>query len=274
MTFIAKLKNIFAANNSLLCVGLDTDAAKLPQSVLRAANPVLEFNRRIIEATKDLVCAYKINLAFYESLGEPGWKTIHETLGVIPGEIITIGDAKRGDIGNSAERYAHAMMDDFKFDASTVNAYMGKDCVDPFIACDDHGAFILALTSNSGSKDFQYLKAGAKPIYMHIAAKAKKWNVKGNIGLVVGATHPTDLRRIRRTVPEMPLLIPGVGIQGGDLRTVIRYGCDKQGSMAIINASRSIIYASIRDDFPEAARNEALNMRDKINSYRDEFFLK
>ncbi len=245
---------------------------KLPQSILKTNNPVLEFNRRIIEATKDLVCAYKINLAFYESLGERGWKTIHETLNAIPGEIITVGDAKRGDIGNSAERYARAMMDDFKFDATTVNAYMGKDCVDPFITRDDRGAFILALTSNPGSKDFQYLKAGPRPIFMHIAAKAKKWNVKNNIGLVVGATHPADLKRIRRAVPDMPLLIPGVGVQGGDLRAVVRYGCDKQGNLAIINASRSVIYASLRENFAEAARTEALQMRDEINRYREEFF--
>jgi orotidine-5'-phosphate decarboxylase len=272
MMYIEKLKQSIADNNSLLCIGLDTDAAKLPHIVLGTVNPVLEFNRRIIEVTKDLVCAYKINLAFYESLGEQGWNTVHKTLDAIPDRVVTIGDAKRGDIGNSAERYARAMMDDFKFDATTVNAYMGKDCVDPFIARDDRGAFILALTSNPGSKDFQYLKAGTKPLYMHVAAKAKKWNEKKNIGLVVGATHPADLKRVRRMVPDMPLLIPGVGAQGGDLRTVVRYGCDKRGSMAIINASRSIIYASVKDDFADAARSEALRMREEINRYRKEFF--
>jgi orotidine-5'-phosphate decarboxylase len=272
MVYIKKLQQSISDNNSLLCVGLDTDAGKLPHILQGSVHPVLEFNRRIIEATKDLVCAYKINLAFYESLGARGWDTIHGTLDAIPGTIITIGDAKRGDIGNSAERYARAMMDDFKFDATTVNAYMGKDCVDPFIARDDRGAFILVLTSNPGSKDFQYMKAGARPLYLHVAAKAKKWNNKKNVGLVVGATHPADLKRIRGMVPDMPLLIPGVGAQGGDLRAVVRYGCDKRGGMAIINASRSIIYASLKDDFADAARSEAIRVREEINRYRKEFF--
>jgi len=272
MTYIEKLKHSITHNNSLLCVGLDTDPARLPQSLLQYGNPVLEFNRRIIAATKDLVCAYKINLAFYESLGEKGWKTLHGTLDAIPSNLITIGDAKRGDIGNSAERYARAMMDDFKFDATTVNAYMGKDCVDPFIARDDRGVFVLALTSNPGSKDFQYLVSGVKPLFMHVTGKAKKWNEKKNVGLVVGATHTEDLKRIRRAVPDMPLLIPGVGAQGGDLRAVVRYGCDRRGSLAIINASRSIIYASIKEDFELAARTEAFRMRDEINRYRREFF--
>ncbi len=272
MTFLSKLDSIIASNNSLVCVGLDTDRSRLPQSVLAAADPVAEFNRRIVEATSDLVCAYKINLAFYESLGERCWPTLRSTLGAIPADIVTIGDAKRGDIGNSAAQYAKALMDDLSFDSSTVNAYMGKDCVDPFIARDDRGAFILALTSNPGSKDFQTLKAGTKPLFMHVVARAKKWNGKKNIGLVVGATHPADLRKIRKAVPDMPLLIPGVGAQGGDLKSVVKYGCTKSGSLAVINASRSVLYASKGDDFAEAARAEALRMRDEINRYREEFF--
>ena len=272
MTFLEKLNRSISLNNSLLCVGLDTDASKLPKSIAGSADPIVAFNRRIIEATKDVACAYKINLAFYESLGERGWKAVHETLDAVPNSVITIGDAKRGDIGNSAAQYAKVLMDDFKFDASTVNAYMGKDCVDPFIAREDRGAFVLALTSNPGSKDFQLMKSGTKPLYLHVAAKAKKWNEKKNLGLVVGATHPADLAKIRKTVPDMPLLIPGVGAQGGDMRAVVKHGCTKSGSLAIINASRSILYASSGEDFADAARNEALRMRDAINAYRREFF--
>lgn len=259
-------------NKSLVCVGLDPDLSKLPLSVLQYENPILEFNKQIIEATKEYICAYKLNFAFFESLGEKGWRTIHETMNSIPSHVVTIGDAKRGDIGNSAERYANAIFDELHFDAVTVNAYMGKDCVAPFIAHPGHGAFILALTSNTGSKDFQYLKIGTKPLYMHVVSKVKDWNENKNCGLVVGATHPEEIKRIRKAVPDMPLLIPGVGAQGGELETVVKYGCDKTGSMAIINASRSIIYASHDEDFAEAAGAETLRLRNEINALKKKYF--
>lgn len=270
--FTARLHDIQEQTKSLLCVGLDTDSKKLPPSIAESKNPVLEFNQRIIEATRDLVCAYKVNLAFYESAGEKGWQTIEETLAAIPADLITIGDAKRGDIGNSSEMYARELMDGFGFTASTVNPYMGEDSVAPFLQREDHGAFILAVTSNPGAKDFQYLPVRGRPLYEHVIAKVKKWNRLKNCGLVVGATRPRELRHIRQLVPDMPILIPGVGTQGGDLVSAIRHGCDKHGRLAIVNASRSVIYASAKDDFADAARREALALRDAINTIREKYF--
>jgi orotidine-5'-phosphate decarboxylase len=268
MNFVQRLRKIQRKNKSLLCIGLDTDTNKIPEFLLAYGDPVYEFNRRIIDATKDLVCAYKINLAFYESTGEHGWHTVHQTLDRIPEEIITIGDAKRGDIGNSAEMYAKLIVDDYEFAASTVNPYMGEDSVQPFLKNKAQGAFVLALTSNPGAKDFQYLQVSGRPLYEHVVARARKWNSKKNIGLVVGATRPKELQRIRRMVPDMPILIPGVGAQGGDLKAAVQYGCDEKGELAIINASRSIIYASHDENFASAAREAAMAMRDEMNQYR------
>ncbi len=263
-----KLRAIQQQSNSLLCVGLDPDIKKIPKHLHRLDNPVVAFNTRIIEATKDLVCAYKLNLAFYEALGEIGWRTVKGTLAAIPSMLITIGDAKRGDIGNTAEMYARSLFQDFGFDAATINPYMGSDSVEPFVRDDRHGAFILALTSNPGAKDFEYLKAKNKPLYEHVVAKAKKWNRKNNCGLVVGATRPNELKRIRSLVPDMPLLIPGVGAQGGDLASAVRYGCDRNSEMAIINVSRAVLYASSGEDFAEAARISAIKLRNTINAIR------
>lgn len=272
MTFYAAIRSIQRKHHSLVCIGLDTDPRKIPGALQNLDDPVYEFNRRIIEATSDLVCAYKINLAFYEALRERGWRVVHRTLACIPKEIVTIGDAKRGDIGNSAELYAGSMMEDYKFTSCTVNPYMGEDAVRPFATNREQGAFILAVTSNPGAKDFQHLHVRGAPLYEHVVRKVRTWNTKKNLALVVGATRPTAMERIRRLVPEMPLLIPGVGAQGGDLKSSVRFGCDRRGEMAIINASRSIIYASQGEDFAEAARNAALKLRDEINRYREEFF--
>ena len=272
MKFSQKLCRIQKKNDSLLCIGLDTDLAKVPEHLFEWGDPLFEFNRRIIDATKDLVCAYKINLAFYEVTGEHGWYTVHQTLARIPEEIVTIGDGKRGDIGNSSSYYARLFVEDYEFGASTVNPYMGEDSVAPFLKNPAQGAFILALTSNPGARDFQYLPVRGKPLYEQVVSRAKKWNTRGNCGLVVGATWPKDLRRVRALAPEMPILIPGVGAQRGDLRSAVRYGCASDGTMAIINASRSIIYASGGEDFAAAARRAAMSLRDEINSYRREYF--
>jgi orotidine-5'-phosphate decarboxylase len=272
MNFSATLRSIQRRNNSLLCIGLDSDINKIPKHLRRFDNPVLEFNTRIIEATKDVACAYKLNLAFYEALGEIGWSTVKETLAAIPSDVITIGDAKRGDIGNTAEMYAKSLFVDFGFGAATVHPYMGFDSVEPFIRDEKHGAFVLALTSNPGAKDFEYLKSKDKPLFEHVIAKAKKWNTKNNCGLVVGATRPKELQRVRKLVPEMPLLIPGVGAQGGDLVSAVRYGCDRHGEMAIINSSRSIIYASDGEDFAQAARDAAMRLCSDIISVRKRYF--
>ncbi len=272
MTFVSKLKTIQNHNNSLLCIGLDTDVAKIP-ALLRAHRlPQFEFNRRIIEATADLVCCYKINSAFYEAEAEDGWRAMRETLRCIPPAIVTIGDVKRGDIGNSSERYAHIFLDELNFDAVTVNPYMGRDSVAPFLQSPEHGAFILAITSNPGAMDFQRLKTGKKFLYEKVVTAAMKWNGKKNVGLVVGATNPRDLRSVRALAPSAPLLIPGVGAQGGSVESAIRYGCDKNGFLAIINASRSILYASHGKNFASAARIEALRLREEINSWRGRYF--
>lgn len=272
MKFYATLRAIQQKHRSLLCVGLDPDITRLPPHLLGHDEPVVDFCRRIIESTCDLVCAYKLNLAFFEALGERSWSTIHRVLASIPPNVITIGDAKRSDIGNTAEMYARALLSDFKFTATTVNAYMGEDSVRPFITDPERGAFVLALTSNPGARDFQYLSVNGRAVYERVIAKVKKWNENENIGIVFGATRATQLKRVRQLVPSMPLLIPGIGAQGGDLKAAVRHGCDENGEMAIINASRSIIYASRGDDFADAARRAALGMRDEMNLYRQQYF--
>jgi orotidine-5'-phosphate decarboxylase len=201
-------------------------------------------------------------------MGDRGWPALRRTIALIPDGILVIGDAKRGDIGNTAEMYAAALRDDLKFGASTVNPYMGADAVEPFLRNPAHGVFLLALTSNPGAKDFQYLKAKGVPLYEHVVRKAKQWNTRGNMGLVVGATRPAQLRRIRTIAPHLPILIPGVGAQGGDLKAAVRYGCTAKGDLALINASRAVLYASGGTDFAEAARAAARALRDTMNAYR------
>lgn len=272
MKFTEKLLKVQRKNRSLLCVGLDTDPAKLPPHLAKTKNAVTAFNRSIVEATSDLVCAYKLNLAFYEALGEGGWHALNETLSFIPKNIVTIGDAKRGDIGNTAERYASALYEGLGFDAATVNPYLGYDSVEPFIRSDNHCAFILALTSNEGSSDFQRLTIHGRPLYEKVIQASLRWNTKGNLGLVVGATHPAELNPIRDLAPKMPILIPGIGKQGGDLESAVRYGCDKNGLLALINASRSVLYASSGKDFADAARTEASLLRDQMQKFRTQFF--
>jgi orotidine-5'-phosphate decarboxylase len=272
MKFINKLRQAQRKNRSLLCIGLDTDPAKLPRHLGKSKSAVLHFNQSIIEATSDLVCAYKLNLAFYEALGERGWAVLRETLSSIPRNIITIGDGKRGDIGNTAEQYARALYDNLQFDAATVNPYMGYDSVEPFIRSEEHCAFVLALTSNEGSNDFQRLTFRGRPLYEKVVQAAVKWNIKNNVGLVVGATHPEELQPIRALSSSMPILIPGIGKQGGDLESAVRFGCNGNGGLAIINASRSILFASSAKDFAAAARNESLQLRNQIQNYRKQFF--
>ena len=237
---------------------------------------VAAFNQAIVEATADAICAYKPNLAFYEALGIPGLKALEQTVAAIrqsaPSAII-IGDAKRGDIGPSAEAYAKAMFQVWDFDAVTLNAWGGRDTVEPFLADAEKGVFIWCRGSNPGSSDLQDLAtespAGRIPLYQHLAKDSLTWNGNGNVGLVVGATFPEQLAQVRNICPEMPFLIPGVGAQGGDLDSAIRMGTDSNGRQAIINSSRGIIYASSGPDFAQAARQEALKLRDAINQVLD-----
>ena len=265
MNFAGKLLAANRRNKSLLCVGLDPDPELMPKVGL------LEFNKAIIDTTVDLVCAYKPNLAFYEALGVSGLKVLQKTIEHIPDHIPIIGDGKRGDIGNTARAYAKALFETFGFDAATVSPYLGFDSVEPLIRYNDRGVFILCRTSNTGAVDFQDLvDAQGIPLYEAVARKAREWNAHGNIGLVVGATYIKELKAIRRLCPEMPILIPGVGTQGGDLASTVRYGIDAQGGNAIITVSRQVIYASQGKDFAQAARNNAQELRDNINKLVDQ----
>ena len=267
MNFIEKLTNTARKNKSLLCVGLDPDPKLMLESV-----SVFEFNKAIIDATADLVCAYKPNIAFYEALGNEGLDALKQTVKYVPDDIPVIVDAKRGDIGNTAKAYARAIFDCFNFDATTVSPYLGFDSLEPFIQYTSKGILILCRTSNAGAADFQSLRCeiegGSRPLFELVALKASQWNVYGNIGLVVGATYPEELRLIRNSHPDMPLLIPGIGAQGGDLASTVRYGVNNKGEGAIINSSRGIIYASPGEDFAQAARQAASSLRDQINYYR------
>jgi len=266
--FLEKLLGASRRNRSLLCIGLDPDPKRMPRDL-----GIFEFNRAIVKATSDLVCAYKLNLAFYEALNDRGFKALKDTIRYIPDDIPVIGDAKRGDIGNTARAYARAIFTNLKCDATTVNPYLGFDSVEPFIEYRDRGVFILCRTSNEGAGDFQSLRcqaseSGQRPLFELVAYKASEWNRYGNVGLVVGATCPEELRLIRGSHPDMPILIPGIGAQGGDLSLAVRYGVDTRGEKAIINSSRQVIYASRGRDFAEAARRVASSLRDQINSYR------
>ncbi|MDD5311597.1 MAG: orotidine-5'-phosphate decarboxylase [Dehalococcoidia bacterium] len=263
MKFIDKLLIAGKKNKSLLCVGLDPDPQRLP------IKDVLDFNKQIIDATADLVCAYKPNLAFYEAMGVKGMQILKKTVAHMPREIPVIGDAKRGDIGNTAAAYAKALFDYYKFDAVTVNPYLGYDSIEPFLNYKTRGVFILCRTSNKSAVDFQDTvdNFGMK-FYESVALKAGEWNNHDNIGLVVGATYPDELKAIREMCPRMPLLIPGIGAQGGDLELTVKYGIDANKEKAVIVAARQVLYASKDQDFAQAARRAAMELRDSINRIR------
>ena len=260
MNFIEKLQKATRKNQSLVCVGLDPDPKLMPEKI-----GVFDFNKAIIEATSDVVCAYKPNLAFYEALGDEGTEALKKTVRCIPANIPIIADAKRGDIGNTSRNYAIALFDLFGFDAATVNPYLGFDAVEPFLQYENKGIIILCRTSNASAVDFQSLSCitsqGTQPLYEIVADKAGQWNTRGNVGLVVGATYPEELKQLRQQHPEMPILIPGVGAQGGDVELSVKYGVSPDGDKAIINSSRQILYASKGSDFAEAARKVALSLR-------------
>ena len=266
-TFREKLTAAARKNDSLVCVGLDPDPALMPME------DVAEFNAAIVEATADLVCCYKPNIAFYEALGIPGLEALKRTLECIPPEIPVICDAKRGDIGNTARAYAKAIFGWWGFDAATVNPYPGHDSVEPFLEYDDRGVLVLCHTSGPGSIDFQDLNVerdGSKrPLFEEVALKTREWNGRGNAGLVLGATFPQQMAAARSLCPEMVILAPGIGAQEGELEATVRGGIDSDGGGLIINSSRSIIYASHnRDDFADAARLAADELRRAINAAR------
>lgn len=270
MNFIEKLSNIVHKNNSLLCVGLDVDKAKLPKFLFESKdNPILFFNKSIINNTKDLVCAYKLNMAFYEVLGTDGVDLLQKTIRYIPEDVVVILDGKRNDIGNSARKYAQSLFENFKADAVTVNPFLGRDSVMPFLEYKDKCTFILCRTSNPSAVDFQDILVSKTPFYQIITNKIKEWNVYGNCGAVVGATYPNELKIIRNILGEnIPLLIPGIGKQGGDIEKSVKNGTNNKGKMAVINSSRGIIFAGNDKDFAEKSREATLSLRDKINLFR------
>ncbi len=267
--FKDRLNQIIEKKNSLLCVGLDPDIELIPKFLLQDSDPLFTFLKEIIEVTRDVAVAYKPNIAFYETLGISGWRLLEKVLEIIPSDVLLIADAKRADIGNSSRKYAELFFHNYKFDAVTVSPYLGQDSIIPFMDFEDRGVFVLCLTSNKGSLDFQYLNIDAEPLYLRIARKVTEWNLRsGNCGLVVGATHPEDLGSIRDAAPGLPFLIPGIGAQGGNLKTAIQFGTNPNGSGALINAGRSILYASQEMDFAEAAEESAKNLNEQINNYR------
>ncbi|HEX9916899.1 MAG TPA: orotidine-5'-phosphate decarboxylase [candidate division Zixibacteria bacterium] len=269
MKFTEKLLNISSKNNSLVCVGLDADLNKVPKLLLKEKDVIFEFNKKIIDATSDLVCAYKPNMAFYELYGNKGWESLQKTCQYIPDEIPIIIDAKRGDIGNTARMYAKAFFEELKADAITLSPYMGQDAISPFLEYKDKCALVLCLTSNIGAEDFQLLEMRDEPLYIKVAKKVVSWNKNKNCGLVVGATQAEQLRGIREIAPDMPILIPGIGAQGGDLEMAVKFGTDKNGNLAIVNSSRSILYASSGEDFAQKAKEETEKLREEINLHRE-----
>jgi orotidine-5'-phosphate decarboxylase len=270
MNFKEKLSKIVKKNNSLLCIGLDIDKEKIPTHLFKnSTTPYVEFNEMIIDATSDFVCAYKLNMAFYEVFGKHGYEILEKTISYIPKDIIVILDGKRNDIGNTAKMYAKSLFEGLNADAVTVNPYLGKDSILPFLEYKDKCSFILCRTSNPSAVDFQNLIVSKNPLYEIVARKIKEWDNFGNCGAVVGATYPNELKVIRGILgEEIPILIPGVGAQGGDAEKTVKNGANKNGEMAIINSSRGIIYASKDETFAEKAKNEAKSLRDEINRYR------
>ena len=266
-SFIEKMDAAADANRSLLCVGLDPWRPSMPVA------DVADFCRAIIDATADLVCAFKPNYAFFEAEGIPGLHALLAAVDAVPDGVPVILDAKRGDLGNTAAAYAKAAFDMWGADAVTVNPYQGRDAAQPFLDYADRGVFVLARTSNPGSAEFQDLAVrgadGERALYEEVAARAAAWNDNGNVGLVVGATAPDELAQVRSIAGSMPILVPGVGAQGGDLEASVRNGADASGRRVLISASRSVLYASKGADFADAARAEAERLRAAIAAELD-----
>ncbi|MCL5094243.1 MAG: orotidine-5'-phosphate decarboxylase [Patescibacteria group bacterium] len=267
--FFTWLEETQRKNNSLVCVGLDIDLSKTPEIINKEEDPVFFFNKQIIDATKDLVGCYKPQIAFYEALGVDGLKSLKKTVDYLHSlGIPVLVDAKRGDIDSTAKAYGKAIFDYFEFDAMTANPYMGLDSAEPLLEYKEKGIIFLGKTSNPGAKDFQDLDCGGRPLYQVVIEKMLSWNKNNNIGFVVGATYPEEMKIIREMAPDITFLIPGVGAQGGKAEDMIANGVREDGYGAIVNSSRGIIFASNGEDFAEAARQKAIELKDEINKYR------
>jgi len=272
MTFQKKLDAIVKKNNSLVCVGLDSNFDKIPVFVKKRKNPQFEFNKSIIDATRDLVCAYKLNTAFYEALGLKGILQLEFTLTYLRKkypEIPIILDAKRGDVGNTNEGYVKFIFDYLRADAVTLHPYLGKEALSPFLERKDKGCIILCRTSNRGAGEFQDLKVNGEPLYKIVAKKVvEEWNMNNNCLMVVGATYPKELQEVRKIAGDMTFLVPGIGAQGGDVEKTVKAGLNSKKAGMIINSSRGIIFASSGKNFDKRARKETKKLRDEINRYR------
>lgn len=267
---ISELINQIHSKNSFLCVGLDSDLTKIPQHLHKHPNPIFEFNRQIVDATAKYAVAYKPNIAFYEALGLKGWEALEQTINYINNqypEIFTIADAKRGDIGNTASKYAQAFFDNLNFDAITVAPYMGKDSVEPFLKYKDKHTILLALTSNKGAFDFQTQDINNKEaLYQKVLKTSKSWKNSEQLMYVVGATKAEYFKEIRKIISNSFLLVPGIGAQGGSLKDVCQHGLTKDCGL-LINSSRGIIYASNGKDFAQAAELKAKGLQEEMSTY-------
>jgi orotidine-5'-phosphate decarboxylase len=270
VSFYEKLRTIWQKNNSLVCVGLDPDLSRFPERLKNGPESIFHFNKEIIDATHDLVCAFKPQIAYFSA--ESAEKQLEQTIEYIKKNyphIPVILDAKRGDIGSTAQKYAIEAFDRYGVDAVTVNPYLGFDSVEPFLAYKNRGTILLCRTSNLGAGDIQDLEVEGEPLYKRVATLASKhWNKNNNCLLVVGATWPSQMSEIRKIVGDMPFLVPGVGAQGGDVEAMVKAGQTKDGTGMIISSSRGVLYASSGSDFAEAARAVASRLRNEINTYR------
>ncbi len=268
MNALEKLRKCQDKNKSIICLGLDLDPNKMPQEISRTPKGMYDFLRQVIDATADLVCAYKPNVAFYENMGPEGLSLLSQLVRRIPDDIPVILDGKRGDIGNTAAQYAESLFDHLGADWVTINPYMGYDSMRPFVEHKGKGLFVLCLTSNPGHKDFQMLECDGKPLYRIVAEKVAYWNKEENFGLVVGATVPDQLVELRQTAGHMPILIPGVGAQGGSLERAATGGTDNFTRCGVINVCRSVLYASNEPDFAQKARQELEKLNRIVDSLR------
>lgn len=272
MSFSDKLLACSRRQDSLLCVGLDPLPERLPEEVRDFPDPILAFNRAVVEMTAQWACAFKPNIAFYEALGPAGLETLQRTVAFIRlhTDALVIVDAKRADIGHSSAAYARLLFDFLGADAVTLNPYLGGDALAPFLERADRGSFILCRTSNPGAGELQDLRVDGRPLYQVVAEQVSRWDTRANCGLVVGATYPGELAQVRALCPTLPILVPGVGAQGGDLPAAVRAGVDGEGQRILINVSRAILYASSGPDFAQAAGQAAQDFCAAINQARSQ----
>ena len=270
MNFIRALNSVWRENNTLLCIGLDPDPAKFPAHLQHRPDAIFEFCRAIVDATADLVCCFKPQIAYFAARrAEDQLEALIEHIHIRHPATPVILDAKRGDIGSTAEQYAIEAFERFQADAVTINPYMGRDSIEPYLAYRDKGIILLCRTSNPGGSDLQFLDVGGEKLYERVARLvSKEWDVNGQCALVVGATFPSEIARVRTLIGDMPLLVPGIGAQGGDIETTVRAGCTASGLGLIINSSRAILYAGKVEDYANTARSFAEATRNAINFHR------